>query len=149
MTIMHVGQIVRAWKGASILQFCQFAWMHIEYCCSVTMTTSVSSNVIPIYLLLISYFIDISPCGIDRLKISHIWNCCALSCISTSMSSKKMFICYQNISLEVLVIWSVLLNDMHTWIIEGSYNFMCLSMVLISSTGSISGDSILVVAAST
>ena len=125
-TIMHDGGFVRAWNGASILQNYPFAWRHVEYCWSVIMTTHVLSYVIPIYLSLISYGGDTSPCGTCRLKISYIWSCCTLSYIGTSMSSKNMGKC----------------------IIEGSCDLMCLSILLSSSTGSISGDSILCVAAS-
>ena len=99
---LHDGGFVRAWNGISILQNWPFALKHVDYCCCVIMNACVLSYVTPLYLLLISYLADTSLCGNGRLKISYIWNCCALSCIGTSISSKNYL---SAISMCVLRYW--------------------------------------------
>ena len=66
---------------ASNLQNCSFAWRNVEYCCSVITTACVSSYVIPIYLSLISYFTDTSPCGTGRiLDLMYLELLCSVLC---------------------------------------------------------------------
>ena len=69
--------------------------------------------------------------------------------MSTSMSSKICSPAINHMCLEMPVKWCLLSDDMGRCIIEGSCDSMCLSTALRSSTGSISGDRILVIAAST
>ena len=86
---VHGGGFVRAWNGMAIFQNWPLAWRHFKYCSSVIITTCVSSYVIPIYLSLILYLADMSPCDTVRLKNSYIWSCCALSWIGISVSRRN------------------------------------------------------------
>ena len=92
------------------------------------------------------YFTDASPCRTNRLKISYIWSCCALSCIGTSMSSRNCPSATSTYVLRYQKKLGVLSNDMGQCIIEGICDFMCLSIPLWSSTGVTSCDSMLVIA---
>ena len=56
--------------------------------------------------------------------------------------------CYQYVCVEILVEMKVLSEEMGRCIVEGSSDSMCLCIFLRCSTGSMSGDNILVVAAS-
>ena len=146
---MHDGGFVRAWNCASMLQNCPFAWRHVEYCCSVIMTACDSSYGTSIHLLSILYWTYTLPCGTGRLKILYIWSCCALFCVGTSMRSTNCPLLLPHVfwgtSINVvchLMIWAgTLLKVPEIWCNWAYF--------LSSSTGSIYGDSMLVVAAST
>ena len=60
-------------KLAILVEDCQVVFFMI------TTAACVSSYVNPIYLSVILYLADVSPCGTARLKIPYMWSCCALS----------------------------------------------------------------------
>ena len=87
--VIHDGRFMRSWNVAFILQNCPFACWQVMYCWPVIATAFVSSYMTPIYLCLILYLAGRLLCETGKLKTSHIWTCCALFCMGTSMRSRN------------------------------------------------------------